>query len=57
MPWEVFKIVISIDGDDRAHDWDVFPNKTGFGTFGDPYIIANLEIHAGGVGSGFLIQL
>ncbi|MHA1673857.1 MAG: NosD domain-containing protein [Promethearchaeota archaeon] len=47
---------IYIDGDDPSHDWDTFLNKTGTGTFGDPYIIENLEIDAGGTGSSILIR-
>ncbi len=47
---------IFIDGDDGDNDWNIFPNKTGSGTFVDPYIIANFEIDAGGIGSGIYIR-
>ncbi|MHA1521218.1 MAG: right-handed parallel beta-helix repeat-containing protein, partial [Promethearchaeota archaeon] len=47
---------IFIDGDDGGNDWTTFPNKTGSGTFGDPYIIENLEINASGSGSGIYIR-
>ncbi len=47
---------IFIDGDGGANDWDTFPNKTGSGTYSDPYIIENLEINGGGTESGLLIR-
>jgi parallel beta-helix repeat protein len=47
---------IFIDGDDPANDWDTFVNKTGSGTFNDPYHIENLEIDAGGIGSSIFIR-
>ena len=47
---------IFIDGDDGANNWDTFPNKTGSGTYVDPYLIEHLEIDAGGIGSGIFIQ-
>ncbi|MHA1520524.1 MAG: NosD domain-containing protein [Promethearchaeota archaeon] len=47
---------IFIDGDDEANDWNTFPEKTGSGTFGDPYIIENFEIDANASGSGIFIR-
>ena len=46
---------IFIDGDDPANDWDDCDVVTGNGTVEDPYVIADLEIDAGGSGSGIYI--
>ncbi len=47
---------IFIDGDDGVKNWTAFPDKTGSGTFGDPYVIQNFEINAGGAVSGIYIR-
>ncbi|RLI60555.1 MAG: hypothetical protein DRO88_14200 [Promethearchaeia archaeon] len=47
---------IFIDGNDPAHDWDDCDAVTGSGTFAYPYVIENLEIDAGGAGSGIYIR-
>lgn len=44
---------IIIDGNSAL---DVFPNKTGSGIVGDPYVIENLEININGLGSGIVIK-
>ena len=44
---------ISIDSDAALA---AFPDKTGAGIPGNPYVIENFEIDAGGTGSGILIQ-
>ncbi|MHA1521254.1 MAG: NosD domain-containing protein [Promethearchaeota archaeon] len=49
-------VPIFIDGDDGSNDWDTFPDKTGSGTYGDPYVIEDLEIFVGGSGSGIYIR-
>jgi len=47
---------IYIDGDDPANDWDDCDAVSGSGTSEDPYVIEDLEIDAGGSGSGIYIR-
>jgi len=47
---------IFIDGDDLANDWDDCDAVTGSGTIEEPYVIEDLEIDAGGSGSGIYIR-
>jgi len=44
---------IMIDGNSAL---DIFPNKTGSGNAGDPYVIEDLEINMDGSGSGIVIK-
>ncbi len=47
---------IVIDGINPSLDWETCPWDNGTGTIGNPYILKDLVIDAGGVGSGILIQ-